>query len=66
VRILKSLQTNIVEVLILNGLRTDDFGQNTVKRGVCLEVLILMEIGKIEKRNSKLEIRKSDHPPPPP
>jgi hypothetical protein len=35
-RILKSLQTQTVEVLILQGLRADDFGQNTVKRGVGL------------------------------
>jgi hypothetical protein len=44
-------------VRILKGLRADEFWQNTVKRGVCLEVLILMEIEKIEKRNSKLEMR---------
>jgi hypothetical protein len=56
-------------MLIVLGLREDDCGQKTVKRGVCLEVLILMEIGKIEKRNSKLEIRKPERrgdPPPPP
>ena len=47
-------------MLILVGLLADDFGQNTVKRGVGLEVLILMEIEKIEKRNSKLEIRKPE------
>jgi hypothetical protein len=56
-RILKSLQTQTVEVLILQGLRADDFGQNTVKRGVCLEVRILKEIEEAEKRNSKLEVR---------
>jgi hypothetical protein len=37
-------------VRILKGLRADDFGQNTMKRGVGLEVLILMEREKRKYR----------------
>jgi hypothetical protein len=37
-----------VEVRIPKGLRADEFGQNTVKRGVGLDVLILMEIEVME------------------
>ena len=39
-RILKSLQTRILEVLILQGLREDDCGQKTEKRGVGLYMRI--------------------------
>jgi hypothetical protein len=35
VRILKKLQAEFVEVRILKELRTDNFGQNRAKRGVC-------------------------------
>jgi hypothetical protein len=36
VRIVKGLQTEFVEVRILKDLRTDNFGQNKAKRGICL------------------------------
>jgi hypothetical protein len=35
------LQRQILEVLILHGLWADNIGQNTAKRGVCPQVLIL-------------------------
>ena len=43
-RILKELQTGLLEVRILKDLRADDFGQNTAKHGVGLEVRILKEL----------------------
>jgi len=40
-RILKRLRVHFLEMRILKGLWAGDFGQNPVKRGVCLEVRIL-------------------------
>ena len=56
-RILKELQTGLLEVRILKDLRADDFGQNTAKHGVGLEVRILKELsegmrGAVEGRES--------------
>jgi hypothetical protein len=53
-------------VLIPEELLADSFGQNPVKRGVCLEVLILREIEKIENetRNWKYENRSRPSPSP--
>jgi hypothetical protein len=49
VRILKTLQADLVEVWKIKDLQADEIGQNRAKHGVCPQVLILKDL---TERNS--------------